>query len=256
MKVRVTNIQRFSLQDGPGIRTTVFFKGCNLRCPWCANPENINYDIQEYYDSETCEKGIFGYDIELEELEKEILKDEKFYKMNNGGVTFSGGEPLLQFECIEPLLKELKSRNINICVETALFVPRKFLEIALKYVDEYIVDLKILDEEICKIVLNGKVMVYYKNIERLSKEKKDITIRIPVTEEYTLQEENKKKIFLLLQALKPKKVEIFKIHRLAEKKYKALNKDMVELKTVSENTMEKFLEELLELKINAVICKI
>ena len=256
MKVRITNIQRFSLQDGPGIRTTVFFKGCNLRCPWCANPENISYDIQEYTDLDTCEKGVFGYDIELEELEKEILKDEKFYKMNNGGVTFSGGEPLLQFECIETLLKNLKSKNINICVETALFVPRKFLEIALKYVDEYIIDLKILDEEICKIVLNGKVMVYYKNIERLSKETKELTIRIPVTEEYTLQEENKKKIFLLLQALKPKRVEIFKIHKLAEKKYRVLNKNMIEFKQVSDNAMRKFLEELLELKINAVICEI
>ena len=256
MKVRVTNIQRFSLQDGPGIRTTVFLKGCNLRCPWCANPENISYDIQEYTDTDTGEKSVFGYDIELEELEKEILKDEKYYKMNNGGVTFSGGEPLLQFETIEPLLKNLKNRNINICVETALFVPRKFLEISLKYVDEYIVDLKILDEETCKKVLAGRVMVYYKNIERLSRESKEVTIRIPVTEEYTLQEENKKKILLLLQALKPKKVEIFKIHKLAEKKYKVLNKDMVELKTVSDDTMEKFLKEMLELKINAVICKI
>ena len=71
-----------------------------------------------------------------------------------------------------------------------------------------------------------------------------------------MQEENKKKIFLLLQALKPKRVEIFKIHKLAEKKYRVLNKNMIEFKQVSDNAMRKFLEELLELKINAVICEI
>ena len=98
MKVRITDIQHFSLHDGPGIRTTVFFKGCNLRCPWCANPECISQKIQ----------GEFGYDISLDELEKEILKDEPFYK-TGGGVTFSGGEPLLQIKYIEPLLKSLSA---------------------------------------------------------------------------------------------------------------------------------------------------
>ena len=78
MKVRVTNIQRFSLNDGPGIRTTVFFKGCGLKCPWCSNPENINYEIENYYNEDTNEKGIFGYDITLDDLEKEIL--HKIYK--------------------------------------------------------------------------------------------------------------------------------------------------------------------------------
>ena len=70
MKVRITDIQHFSLHDGPGIRTTVFLKGCSLKCPWCANPECISSEIQ----------GEFGYDISLEELEKEILKDEPFIK--------------------------------------------------------------------------------------------------------------------------------------------------------------------------------
>ena len=94
MKVRITDIQHFSLHDGPGIRTTVFLKGCSLKCPWCANPECISSEIQ----------GEFGYDISLEELEKEILKDEPYYK-TGGGVTFSGGEPLLQIKNYEELLK-------------------------------------------------------------------------------------------------------------------------------------------------------
>ena len=245
MKVRVTNIQRFSLQDGPGIRSTVFLKGCSICCPWCANPENIKYEIQ----------GEFGYDIELNEIEKEILKDEKFYK-SGGGVTFSGGEPLLQFDKLEPLLKRLKQQNINICIETALFVPTSLLEIALKYVDEFIVDIKILDNSEAKKVLNGDIELYYKNIKKLFEQKHNITFRIPVTKEYTLQEHNKKRILDLLEKYKPQQVEIFKLHRLAESKYKTLKKNLIEFKEVTDDDMENFLKEIKNVKINAKICKI
>lgn len=257
MKVRVTNIQRFSLQDGPGIRTTVFLKGCSIRCPWCANPENLSYEIQKY-EEENGKKGIFGYDIELEELEKEILKDEKFYHLNKGGVTFSGGEPLLQFEKLENLLKKLKERNINICVETALFVPTNLLEVALKYVNEFIVDVKILDAEECKNILDGDISLYYKNIEKLfqEKEKKDIKIRIPVIAEYTLKEKNKKKILELLGKYQPEEVELFKLHKLAEKKYNVLKQEMSQFKEVEEKEMQQFLEEIRTLKIGVKICKI
>ena len=132
MKVRITNIQRFCLSDGPGIRTTVFLKGCNLNCPWCANPENIEYEFNDYI-KDNGEKGIFGYDIELENLFEEIMKDKEYYKMNNGGVTFSGGEPLLQIKRLEPILKKLKENKINICFETALNIPKDLLLIAIKY---------------------------------------------------------------------------------------------------------------------------
>lgn len=245
MKVRVTNIQRFSLQDGPGIRTTVFLKGCSICCPWCANPENIKYEIQ----------GEFGYDIQLDELERAILKDEEFYNLG-GGVTFSGGEPLLQFDKLEPLLQNLKEQNINICIETALFVPSSLLEIALKYVDEFIVDIKILDSTEAKKVLNGDIELYYKNIQKLFQQKHNITFRIPVTKEYTLQEHNKTKILDLLEKYKPKQVEIFKLHRLAESKYEALRKEMVKFQEVTDEEMEEFLKEIKNIKINASICKI
>ena len=152
MAVRITNIQHFSLDDGPGIRTTVFLKGCNLTCPWCCNPENISSEIESY--SHNNQKESFGYDITLEELEKEILKDEVFYSENDGGVTFSGGEPLLQIKELEPLLKSLRSKNINICFETALSVPSELLEMAIEYIDEIFIDVKILDKNDAKNVLN------------------------------------------------------------------------------------------------------
>ena len=139
----ITNIQRFSLHDGPWIRTTVFLKGCNLRCPWCANPENLSFQKEEYVKDGI--KGIYGYEISGEELEKEILKDKIYYE-DGGGVTFSGGEALLAFKELEPLLKKLKEDKINICVETALMVKNELLEIALNYVDLFIIDIKILDD--------------------------------------------------------------------------------------------------------------
>ena len=152
MTLRITNIQHFSLHDGPGIRTTVFLKGCNLKCPWCANPECISSEIQ----------GEFGYDIPLAKLENEIIKDEPFYK-TGGGVTFSGGEPLLQINNLEPLLNSLKNKNINICFETALFVPEKYLKIAKKYCDEFIVDIKMIDSITCMEVIGGKISQFLNN---------------------------------------------------------------------------------------------
>ena len=159
MTVRVTNIQHFSLDDGPGIRTTVFLKGCNLTCPWCCNPENISFEIENYIHN--SQKESFGYDISLEELEKEILKDEVFYVENNGGVTFSGGEPLLQIRELKPLLKSLRSKNINICFETSLSASSDLLKIAIEYIDEIFIDMKILDKKEAKNVLNLDLDLYY-----------------------------------------------------------------------------------------------
>ena len=101
----VTNIQHFCLHDGDGIRTTVFLKGCSLRCPWCANPENINMNIEKYVEklnNKEIEKN-YGFNITIDELYSEIVKDKNFYS-NGGGVTFSGGEPILQINELEDLL--------------------------------------------------------------------------------------------------------------------------------------------------------
>ena len=124
----VTNIQHFCLHDGYGIRTTVFLKGCSLRCPWCANPENINMNIEKYVEklnNKEIEKN-YGFNITIDELYSEIVKDKNFYS-NGGGVTFSGGEPILQINELEDLLIKLNNENINITFETALFVPKDYL---------------------------------------------------------------------------------------------------------------------------------
>lgn len=252
MKIIVCNIQRFCLHDGPGIRTTVFFKGCNLRCPWCANPENISFEMQEY--SYNGEIGTYGTEMELKDLEIEILKDKDFFT-TGGGVTFSGGEPLFQFENIEELLKSLKEKSINICVETALTVPEKLVDIATKYVDEFIIDMKILDKELI-YKINGDTELYLKNLKKVFENDKNITIRIPLVPEYTVTDRNIEEILKVLNKYRPQKVQIFRIHTLSEMKYKTLKQDMPKFKDISDEEIEKIKKNLESKKINVEICRI
>lgn len=239
MTIRITNIQHFSLHDGPGIRTTVFLKGCNLKCPWCANPECISSEIQ----------GEFGYDIPWDKLEQEIIKDEPFYK-TGGGVTFSGGEPLLQINNLEPLLKSLNNKNISICFETALFVPEKYLKIAKEYANEFIVDIKMIDSKNCKEVIGGKIDQYLNNLKLLDLEK--TTFRIPVTK-FSLKDTEL--ILNLLKNYKPKHLEIFELHNLARNKYKLLNKQQYYEK-IDGGEIKEFHDKLKEFIPNTEIIEI
>lgn len=256
MKVRVSNIQRFSLHDGPGIRTTVFLKGCNLKCPWCANPENMDFEQTPYINKNTKVQGVFGQDIEALDIFQEIIKDKPYYQINNGGVTFSGGEPLLQIKALEPLLQKLKQEKINMCIETALQVPTELVDIAAKYIDEFIIDIKILDPEECKQVLNGNIELYNKNLKILSDKNKINIFRIPLVNEYTLKESNIEKILDLLTKFKFQKVEIFKIHNLAESKYKSIEKEMTKFSDIEDIEVKKVYDKIKKLNIDVEIIKI
>ena len=253
MTVRITNIQHFSLHDGPGIRTTVFLKGCNLTCPWCCNPENINYEIESY--EENGLKKEFGYDISLEDLEKEILKDDVYYD-NGGGVTFSGGEPLLQIKSLEPLLKSLKEKEINICFETALSVPLENLKLAIEYADELFIDVKLLNQD-AKNVLNINLSNYFNNLNLIKENDfSNICFRIPLNNEYTLKEENKELLIDFAKEFSDYKFEIFKTHNLAESKYSYLNKEIINLYGVSDEDINNFYLKLKEVNENVNIISI
>ena len=154
--------------------------------------------------------------ISLDELETEILKDRPYYE-TGGGVTFSGGEPLLQIKDLEPLLKRL---DINICFETALFVNENLVKIANEYADELIVDIKLLNPENAKNVLGGNINQFISNLSLIDLSK--VTFRIPVTR-YSLADSEK--ICELIKTHQPKKIEIFKLHNLAKRKYEILEKE-------------------------------
>lgn len=236
MKVKITDIQHFSLHDGAGIRTTVFLKGCNLKCPWCANPECISPKIE----------NDFGKYISLDQLETEILKDEPYYQ-TGGGVTFSGGEPLLQIKELEPLLKRL---DINICFETALFASEELVRVANEYADELIVDVKMLDSENAKNVLEGNIDQFLSNLDFIDLDK--VTFRIPVTK-YSLDDATE--ICNLIRKYPPKKVEIFKLHNLAKRKYEMLEKEFYTENTTDAQINE-FKNQLKEVFDNVEIIEI
>lgn len=164
----ITNIQRSSLHDGPGIRTTVFLKGCSIRCPWCSNPENINHQIESYVKD--GKEGFYGKEYSVDQVLKEVLKDKIFYE-DNGGVTFSGGEALLYAKKLLPLMQQIKQNNISIAVESSLFVPSSYLEMVIPYVDNFYVDLKVMDKERCSFLLKGNLDLFKSNLAILAKAK-------------------------------------------------------------------------------------
>lgn len=215
--VRITNIQRFCLHDGPGIRTTVFLKGCSLHCPWCANPENIHYEVQIWQDPVTGETGAYGYEITLEALYKELIHDRDYF-LEGGGITFSGGEPLLQIDRYEPLLKKLKEEKIHLAVETALFVKHSCVETALKYFDWWYVDMKILLSNQCERILGGRVEQYRENLSLVAHNTPNLHIRIPCCHGFTDTPENICCILETLQIIGIEGVELLEVHHLGEKK--------------------------------------
>ena len=231
--VLVTNIQRFSLHDGPGIRTTVFLKGCCLHCPWCSNPENIS-SVQEPYHL-NGKNGIYGREEKLSKIYDEVLIDRAFYEQD-GGVTFSGGEPLLFIRKLEPLLKKLKEDGVSIALETSLFAPVEMLTLALKYVDFFCIDIKILDLKKCREVLGGNLVTYTDNVKLIQHFSGIKTLfRVPLVAPYTTNEVNIRSIARFCRENEIHYLELIEGHNLAKKKYQSLDRKM---QCVSEMSLE------------------
>lgn len=252
-QILVTNIQRMCFHDGPGIRTTVFLKGCSIHCPWCANPENLSF-LPEKYDLGE-ETGIYGTYYTTEELYQELIKDRVFWG-KEGGVTFSGGEAIMQAECLVDLLKKLKEEDVHIAIETALFVPEKKLELLISYVDYFIVDVKILENVSCKQILGGNIENYYDNVEKVVSANKLKMFRVPCCKEYTFTEGNKTKLFCFFEHYKEIPIQIFEVHELGEKKYLSLNRQIWKSQGLGEEELQEFCCELKQKGMSAEIIKI
>lgn len=257
-KLMITNIQRMCFHDGPGIRTTVFTKGCTLHCPWCSNPENLS-SAPEFYEKDGV-KGVYGQEYTAEELVKILLRDRDFWG-EDGGVTFSGGEALLQADALRGVLELLKDKGVHTAVETALFVPEMHLEKIIPYVDCFIVDVKILDRTECRSVLGGDISVYLKNVEILCEAGKIKLFRVPCCPEYTFTEENKKRLLEFFKKFcssgqKEVPVQLFEIHGLGEKKYESLKRPMWKSEGIEETYLHEYKEILMQEGIEAEIIHI
>ena len=140
VKGRIFDIQRFSVHDGPGIRTIVFLKGCKLRCRWCCNPESQSYEIETMITG--GKEKVMGRDVTVKEILDEVLRDRIYYRRSGGGLTLSGGEFLCQPDFSEALLRAAKESGINTAVETTSCAPYETIERMLPYIDYYLMDVK------------------------------------------------------------------------------------------------------------------
>lgn len=141
---RIFDIQRFSVHDGPGIRTIVFFKGCPLRCLWCCNPESQSFECEQMRTPEGVKD--VGRDVTVGEVMEELLRDRPYFRRSGGGLTLSGGEALAQPEFALALLKSAKNAGITTAVETTGATSREVLERLLPHIDTVLMDIKHADD--------------------------------------------------------------------------------------------------------------
>lgn len=221
-KINVSAIQHFSTGDGDGIRTTVFLKGCHLRCPWCHNPETWSSMPQTLYYSAADKKVEYGKLMTVEEIMKEVLADKDFYVESGGGVTISGGEPLLDFEGVSLLAKELKKQGVHTIIDTSACVPFEAFEQTAAYCDRYFMDFKASNEDDYKNVIKGSFKQLCENIRRVTENGWKFNIRIPLIPNFNTSDEYIESMIKQLLALGVKEVDLLPFHRLGSGKYKAL----------------------------------
>lgn len=263
----VMNIQRFSLHDGPGVRTTAFLMGCNLRCRWCHNPESFLMTRRMmFYQSKClgcgrcaslCNRGahafgkdghrmepsrcigcdrleacaqhcpaeamvVCGREYTPEELVRLMEKDRVFYA-EDGGVTFSGGEAMLQEEFLRECLRRCQAKDLHTCVDTAANVDRERLLRIAEYTDLFLVDLKAMDpalhQKLCGVE-NGKTI---ENIRLLGEMGKPMWIRIPLVRGENAKESELRAMAQFLRDVPTvKRVDVFPVLNHAQDKYRAL----------------------------------
>ena len=198
----VVNVQRFSLHDGPGVRTTIFFKGCPLRCLWCHNPESQEFHPEVMFFRERCTgcgrcaglsdaeatqacafdaKVLVGEPYTAQQLVRVALRDQGLYDQSGGGVTLSGGEAMAQDpEFLAELLSLLKKRGVHVAVDTCGCAPWAAFERVLPFTDLFLYDLKALDPALHERLTGADNRLILQNLEALSKAGAEVNLRVPV----------------------------------------------------------------------------
>ncbi len=203
----IFDIKKYAIHDGPGIRTTIFFKGCSMACQWCHNPESKNVGIEKFVVKDRVKKStkheIVGYEMSVDEVMEKIEKDRVFYDESNGGVTFSGGEPLVQINFLLELLKRCKKTDLHTVVDTSGEVSWKDFEKIQKYVDLFLYDIKIIDEELHKKYTGVSNKRAHKNLMKLIDEGNNVELRIPLIPGITDTDKNINQIIQFISLLSP-----------------------------------------------------
>ena len=292
----IFDIQRFAVHDGPGIRTTVFLKGCQARCGWCHNPESLSLlpQIQYYQDRcnncgrcfNLCSNGAHKIDTEakhqfnrnlcktcglcaeeclndalvisgkkmtVDEVLKKVLDDSAYYIESGGGVTLSGGEPVLQGDFCESLLKRLKSEKIHTNLQTAGFYPYHMLKRLLPYLDLVTYDIKgvshnIYDEHIC-----ADSSLAFENLNHLDEYGIPIAVRTPCIHGINDSPQEIESIAIRISALKNLQgYKLIPYHNLAKIKYDILGQEFYEYKIPAREHLE-LLKKIAEKYVKVII---
>mgnify|MGYP006294012415 CR=1 FL=1 len=226
MKALIFDIKHYALHDGPGIRQTVFFKGCPLKCIWCHNPESRSFEKTEYVKKQhfdgtvITKKASCGYEIRAEELMENIRKDSVFFEESGGGVTFSGGEPLSQHVFLLKLLELCKKENIHTLVDTCGFASYEILKEIADQADMIFYDLKIMNEKVHKKYtgVSGKIII--DNLLKLDQVGFPVVLRYPLIPGITDTKSNIKDIRKLQEQLKNiHELHILPYHAMSAAKY-------------------------------------
>jgi len=249
----IFDIKRFALHDGPGIRTTVFFKGCPLRCAWCHNPESHTSDPEEFEEirlidgKEISMSRIFGRSVKEEDLVREILSDKVFFNESNGGVTFSGGEPLMQYRDLISLLEKLGSEGVHRAVDTSGYASPSVLEKVAIHTDLFLYDIKLIDNDLHEKytgVGNAQILA---NADRLLKLGSEVIFRVPVIP--GINDGHKEREALLKFFMERKgtfrELHLLPYHRIAQGKYRRMDKEytLEKLQEPSDSFMRGWKEE-------------
>ena len=254
IKGRIFNIQRFSIHDGPGIRTIVFFKGCRMRCAWCCNPESQNREIETIIEKD--KEKIVGKDVTVDEIMPEILADVPYYRRSEGGVTLSGGEVLCQADFARELLKACKEAGLHTAIESASSLSFSEIEKLLPYLDLYLMDIKHMDSEKHKEYTGVSNELILENAKKIAKSGVELIIRTPVIPTFNDTAEDIKAISSFAKTLPGvKEHHLLPYHRLGSDKYKGLGRNY-SLKEIEPPSKEKMEYLLSVAEASGLKCKI
>jgi pyruvate formate lyase activating enzyme len=231
----IFDISRFAIHDGPGIRTTVFFKGCPLRCWWCHNPESHKVLPEKFegcnkrrgYNRQLAENNDdIGTEVSIEYLINEIKKDSIFYEESGGGVTFSGGEPLMQPKFLKSILAECKSNDLHTAVDTSGYLPWKSFKKIIDYTDMFLYDLKIMDSSLHEKYTGVPNDIILENLSKLDKSDKYYIVRIPIIPGINDTSKNIKSTIDFISSLQNVSgINLLPYHKAGDGKYKMYNRD-------------------------------
>ncbi len=253
---RIFDIQRYSVHDGPGIRTIVFLKGCMFRCRWCCNPEGQLFEPVTLRAMHGREAKVAGTDVSAGEIIETVMHDAAYYVRSGGGLTLSGGECLLQPDFAEALLRLAHMRGITTAIETTGYAEEKVLDQILPHVDYVLMDIKHMNSEKHKAFIgkgNEKVLTRAKYI---AEHARHMTVRVPVIPTFNDTDEEIRAIASFANSLpRVHELHLLPYHRLGQDKYTALDMDygMGSLPLIPEEKMRRLLAVAQESGLHCLI---